>query len=106
LPFSPDTGEGRERRHEHEEALKAYAREKEEYELRHAAWKEQYKANTKKGKRLTWNTEGGAVYQVQYTTNFLRWDNVGEPRTAAASSDSTPVNEADGAGFYRVIRVQ
>lgn len=37
-------------RHDHEEALKQYAREKEEYELRRAAWKEQYKANSKKGK--------------------------------------------------------
>ncbi len=37
-------------RHEHEEAQKDYAREKEEYELRRAAWREQYKANTKKGK--------------------------------------------------------
>jgi putative DNA primase/helicase len=36
-------------RHEHEEALKDYAREKEEYELRRAAWKEQYKAASKKG---------------------------------------------------------
>jgi putative DNA primase/helicase len=34
---------------EHEEALKNYAREKEEYELRRAAWKEQYKAASKKG---------------------------------------------------------
>ena len=37
-------------RQEHEEALKDYAREKEEYELRRAAWKEQYKAASKKGK--------------------------------------------------------
>lgn len=36
-------------RHEHEEALKDYAREKEEHELRRAAWKEQYKAASKKG---------------------------------------------------------
>jgi putative DNA primase/helicase len=36
-------------RQEHEEALKDYAREKEEYELRRAAWKEQYKAASKKG---------------------------------------------------------
>ncbi len=34
---------------EHEEALKNYAREKEEHELRRAAWKEQYKAASKKG---------------------------------------------------------
>jgi hypothetical protein len=63
-------------------------------------------ANTTKGKRLTWNAEPGRAYQVQYTTNFSRWENVGEPRTATASSDSTPVNQADGAGFYRVVRVQ
>jgi putative DNA primase/helicase len=36
-------------RQEHEEALTDYAREKEEYELRRAAWKEQYKAASKKG---------------------------------------------------------
>jgi putative DNA primase/helicase len=35
---------------EHEDALKEFARNKEEYELRHAAWKEQFKASTKKGK--------------------------------------------------------
>lgn len=35
--------------HEHEEALKECARAKEEYELRCTAWKEQYKANVKKG---------------------------------------------------------
>ena len=34
-------------RREHEEALKEYAREKEEYELRRAAWKEQFKASAK-----------------------------------------------------------
>jgi putative DNA primase/helicase len=34
---------------EHEEALEDYARDKEEYELRRAAWKEQYKAASKKG---------------------------------------------------------
>lgn len=36
-------------RQEHEEALKNYAREKEEFELRRAAWKEQFKAASKKG---------------------------------------------------------
>ena len=36
-------------RRKHEEALDEYAREKEQYELRHTAWKEQYKAASKKG---------------------------------------------------------
>jgi putative DNA primase/helicase len=37
-------------RQQHEGALTDYAREKEEYELQCAAWREQYKANTKKRK--------------------------------------------------------
>jgi putative DNA primase/helicase len=36
-------------RREHEEALKDYEREKEEYELRRGAWKELFKAASKKG---------------------------------------------------------
>ena len=35
---------------QYEEALKDYSRAQEEYELRRAAWKEQFKANSKKGK--------------------------------------------------------
>jgi len=37
-------------RREHEEALKDFAQEKEEYDLRRSAWKEQYKASAKSGK--------------------------------------------------------
>ena len=37
-------------RREYEDALKRFAQEKEEYELRHAAWKEQYKSSAKNGK--------------------------------------------------------
>ena len=37
-------------RQEQEKAIEEYARDKEEYELRRAAWKEQYKANAKKGR--------------------------------------------------------
>jgi hypothetical protein len=36
-------------RREYEQALKDYGAEKEKYELRRAAWKEQYKAESKKG---------------------------------------------------------
>ena len=45
-------------RHEHEEALKEYGREKEGHELRRAAWKEQYKAASKKGKAAPDRPEG------------------------------------------------
>jgi putative DNA primase/helicase len=37
-------------REEHEQRIEEYARDKEEHELRRSAWKEQYKANAKKGK--------------------------------------------------------
>ena len=37
-------------RREHEEDVKAFAREKEEYELRRAAWKDLYKASAKSGR--------------------------------------------------------
>jgi len=63
-------------------------------------------ASTSKGLRLTWSAEPGKVYQVQYSTNFSRWDNVQDARMATSSSEETPVGRPDGAGFYRVIRVQ
>lgn len=43
---------------EHEGALEDYATEKEEHGLRHAVWKDQYKANTKKGKAAPDRPEG------------------------------------------------
>jgi putative DNA primase/helicase len=45
-------------RREYEEALKDYAREQEEHELRRAAWKEQYKAASKKGNAAPDRPEG------------------------------------------------
>ncbi len=45
-------------RREQEEALKEHARAKEEYELRRAAWKEQYKAASKKGNAAPDRPEG------------------------------------------------
>ena len=46
-PLNLIQGEWRE---EHDEAVKRYASANEEFELRRAAWKEQFKANTKKGR--------------------------------------------------------
>ena len=63
-------------------------------------------ANTSKGKRLSWNTEPGRTYQVQYSTNFTRWENLGEARPATASSDSTLVGNGENAAVYRVVRLQ
>lgn len=45
-------------RREHEEALKDYAAEKEKYDLRRAAWKEEYKRLAKRGKAVPDRPEG------------------------------------------------
>jgi hypothetical protein len=39
-------------RKEHEDALKEFAQAQEEYDLKRQAWKEQYKANTKRNKTI------------------------------------------------------
>lgn len=53
------------------------------------------------GMFLNWNTQPGLTYQVQQTTNFTSWNNVGAPRYAAGTNDSIYVG-GTSAGFYRV----
>jgi hypothetical protein len=54
------------------------------------------------GMYLSWNTQPGFTYQVQVTTNFTAWSNLGSPRFAAGSSDSIFVG-GGSAGYYRVL---
>ncbi len=54
------------------------------------------------GMYLGWNTQPGLTYQVQVTTNFTSWSNVGSPRFAAGNSDSIYVGSGS-AGYYRVL---
>jgi hypothetical protein len=51
---------------------------------------------------LSWNTQPGLTYQVQVTTNFTSWSNLGSPRFAADVSDSIFVGGGT-AGYYRVL---
>ena len=51
---------------------------------------------------LSWNTQPGLTYQVQVTTNFTSWSNLGSPRFAAGNSDSIFVG-GGAAGYYRVL---
>jgi hypothetical protein len=53
------------------------------------------------GMYLSWNTQAGATYQVQASTNFQTWSNVGSPRFAAGSTDSIYIG-GGAAGYYRV----
>lgn len=67
-----------------------------------ATWLRTSLSNTSQGMFLSWNTQPGATYQVQVTTNFTTWSNVGAPRFAAGSSDSIYVGGSP-AGFYRMV---
>lgn len=63
-------------------------------------------AVTPQGRRLYWTTEPGLVYQVQFSTDFTAWSNLGEARFAAGASDSVPVSGVGRSAFYRVIRLR
>lgn len=58
------------------------------------------------GRRLHWNTQAGAVYQVQASTNLSAWNDVGAPRMAGGADDSLDVTNKQSAAFFRVIRVR
>jgi hypothetical protein len=57
---------------------------------------------TAQGMYLSWNTQPGLTYQVQVTTDFITWSNLGAPRFAAANSDAIYVG-GGSAGYYRVM---
>jgi hypothetical protein len=58
--------------------------------------------NTRQGMFLTWNSRPGFTYQVQISSDFVTWTNLGQPRFAAGASDSVYVGSA-GVGYYRVV---
>ena len=67
-----------------------------------ATWLQQTLRQTPQGMFLTWNTQPGATYQVQVTTNFSSWNNLGSPRFAAGTTDSIYVG-GGAAGYYQVM---
>ncbi|MBW8865239.1 MAG: hypothetical protein JF609_10035 [Verrucomicrobia bacterium] len=67
-----------------------------------STWLQQQLVKTGQGLFLTWNTQPGAIYQVQSTANFTTWSNVGSPRFAAGTTDSIYVGGSP-VGYYRVL---
>lgn len=65
-------------------------------------WLQTQLNNTPQGLYLNWNTQSGATYQVQATTDFTSWSNVGSPRFAAGTTDSINVGGSP-VGYYRVV---
>ena len=58
---------------------------------------------TPQGMFLSWNTQPGATYQVQISTDLKTWSNTGSPRFAAGRSDSINIGNGNPAGYYQVI---
>ena len=65
-------------------------------------WLQSTLASTAQGMFLSWNTLPGATYQVQATTNFASWANLGPARFAAGTVDSIYVGGSPAA-YYRVV---
>ena len=67
-----------------------------------STWLQTALTHTAQGLFLNWNTQSGATYQVQTTTNFTTWSNLGQPRFAAGNTDSIYVG-GNSVGYYRVV---
>ncbi len=65
-------------------------------------WLKQVLTRTAQGMFLNWNTVAGATYQVQTTTNFTTWSNLGSARFAAGVTDSIYVG-GGSASYYRIV---
>lgn len=67
-----------------------------------STWLQTVLTSTSQGMFLGWNTQPGATYQVQVSTNFTSWNNFGAPRFAAGVTDSIYVG-GSSVGYYRVL---
>lgn len=62
--------------------------------------------NSPQGMRLYWNSQPGSIYQVQSSSDFSTWQNVGKGRFSPGAQDSIPLNGSSTLTVYRVIRVR
>jgi len=67
-----------------------------------STWLQTSLMQTSQGLFLSWNTQPGGIYQVQATTNFTTWNNLGQPRFSAGNADSIYVG-GSSVGYYRVV---
>jgi hypothetical protein len=67
-----------------------------------STWLKTALTRTSEGMFLSWNTQPGLTYQVQWSTNLFSWSNLGTPRFAAGDNDSIFVGSGS-AGYYRVM---
>ena len=62
--------------------------------------------NSPQGMRLYWNSRPGSIYQVQSSSDFTTWQNVGRARFSPGALDSISLNGASELSVFRVIRVR
>jgi hypothetical protein len=70
-----------------------------------STWLKTALTQTGEGMFLGWNTQPGFTYQVQVTTDFMSWSNVGTPWFAPGTTNSIRVG-GGAAGYYRVLLVR
>jgi len=58
------------------------------------------------GVYLTWNSAPGGIYQPQATSDFKSWENLGNLRFAASTTDSIELGAPNALKYYRVIRMR
>jgi hypothetical protein len=58
------------------------------------------------GVYLQWPTSPGNYYQVQITSDFTTWSDIGTPRFAPSTSDAVPMESTGNTQYYRVIRMR
>ena len=66
-----------------------------------STWLKMQLSRTAQGLFLSWNTQPGAIYQLQVMTSLGGWSNLGSPRYAAGTTDSIYVG-GSAVGLYRV----
>ena len=58
------------------------------------------------GMLVQYNAVAGSIYQLQYTTDLIRWSDAGSPQFAASSVNSSVIPSTTVSTYYRVIRVR
>jgi len=69
-----------------------------------ATWLVQTITHTPEGYFLAWNTQVGAIYQVQSTVDLKTWTNLGPPRFAPGTTDSIFLGLSTHS-YYRLARL-
>jgi hypothetical protein len=70
-----------------------------------STWLHMTLTRTQYGMTLKWNTEPGMTYQIQTTSDFKNWANLGPPRFETDTSDSTNLVNSSGS-YFRVELLQ